>query len=266
MKRDSVLGTLMVAAVLCVVCSVIVSSAAVGLRSRQESNKQLYERTNILLAAGLLDEDEPADTVKVEQLFENIETEIIDLETGKQVEDGILDESYDQKIAAKTPDLSVEIDPEKDLAGIRRREKYSRVYLVKESGKIKQVILPVYGKGLWSTMYGFLAIKSDLKTVGGLTFYSHGETPGLGGEIESQAFKTQWPGKLLYDDEGKLQIEVIKGKVVPGSAKEQHQIDGLSGATITSRGVSNLIRYWVGDAFQPYLTELSQQMSGENNG
>lgn len=254
MQRDSVLGTLTVALVLCVVCSVLVSSAAIGLRPRQERNKQAFEQENILAAAGF-SEDE-IEEQGVESLFENIETQLIDLATGEPVSgDTISEQSYDQRAAAKDVDLSIAIEADQDIAGIKRREKYSRVYLLKEGGQTKTVILPVYGKGLWSTLYGFIALEADLNTVAGLTFYEHAETPGLGGEIDNPRWKAFWPGKQLRAD-GDLKIEVIKGQVNQESPQAAHQVDGLSGATITSRGVSNLVRYWVKYGFGPYLEKL----------
>lgn len=267
MPRDSVGGTLTVAAVLCVVCSVLVSAAAVGLRPRQETNKNRYQKKNILIAAGLYDEDDDDDAI--DELFKNIETRVIDLETGEEVPaDRIEPASYDQRLAAKDPERSVEIPNEDDIAGIGRREKYSKVYLVKGGGgALEKIILPVYGKGLWSTLYGFIALEADLNTIAGLTFYEHKETPGLGGEVESEVWKAKWAGKLLYDESDNLQIEVVKGAVTPDSPKAIYQVDGLSGATITSRGVSNLIRYWIGDAFEPFLDRLEVQApGGSNNG
>ena len=263
MRRDTIGATFLVAAVLCIVCSVLVSAAAVGLRPIQAANKELYQKQNILIAAGMEDPEKTVD-----QLFENIESILVDLETGEPVSEGVVDpETYDPVKAAKNPELSIEIPADKDIAGIKRREKYARVYLVKENGKTTKIILPVYGKGLWSTLYGFLALDADLNTVVGLTFYSHGETPGLGGEVDNPNWKAKWPGKLLRGDSGDVAIEVVKGQVVSGNPKEPHQVDGLTGATITSRGVSNLVRYWVSeDAFGPFLEKIAAETSGGNNG
>ena len=264
MQRDGVLNTFLVAAGLCVFCSIIVSAAAVGLRSKQDENKKRFEKQNILVAAGM-DEDE-VKKGDIDQLFKDIETVIIDLETGSQVGEETVDPAtFDQLKAAKDPDLSVEIAADKDIAGIKRREKYSKVYLFKEGDELKKVILPVYGKGLWSTLYGFIALENDLNTVAGLTFYEHKETPGLGGEVDNPSWKAKWPGKTLRDASGDIKIEVVKGQVVEGSSSANQQVDGLSGATITSRGVSNLIRYWVSeDGFGPYLKKL--KASGGSNG
>ena len=105
-------------------------------------------------------------------------------------------------------------------------------------------------------MYGFLAIDKDINTVRGLGFYEHGETPGLGGEVDNPNWKGIWKGKELYSSDGKLAIEVIKGAVDNSKAKAKHQVDGISGATITVRGVSNLVRYWLGDdGFSHYLAK-----------
>lgn len=254
MQRDGIANTFLVATGLCVVCSLIVSAAAVGLRPRQKANKDRFQKQNILIAAG-----ESEDDVKknLDELFKKIETVIIDIDTGEIVSADVVDpNTFDQVKAAKDPALSVEIADGK-LAGIARREKYSRVYLLKEGNELKKVILPVYGKGLWSTLYGFISLEKDLNTVAGLTFYEHKETPGLGGEVDNPSWKAKWPGKTLRDDSGEIQVEVVKGQVVEGSLSAIHQVDGLSGATITSRGVSNLIRYWVSeDGFGKYLDKL----------
>jgi Na+-transporting NADH:ubiquinone oxidoreductase subunit C len=129
------------------------------------------------------------------------------------------------------------------------------VYLVKgEDGAVSQYIFPVYGKGLWSTLYGFIALQRDLQTVNGITFYEHGETPGLGGEVDNPVWKASWSGKLALTPTGEPQIDVIKGKVDAGTLQPERKVDGLSGATITSVGVEGLVNYWLGpDAFGPFI-------------
>ncbi len=256
MQRNSIAFTLLIAAGLCVVCSALVSTAAVGLKGQQARNKELDRKSNILRAAGLLGPNEQADGKKIDDLFAQIETKIVDLETGEYVTD-VDPAEFDQREAAADPETSVAIPPSEDVAGLKRREKLSAVYLLQQDGKLKTLIMPVYTKGLWSTMYGFFALIGYLRTVQGLGFYQHGETPGLGGEVDNPNWKEQWEGKLAYDDEGDIALRVIKGTVNPNSPDAEYQIDGLSGATITSRGVSNLIDYWLGpDGFGPYLARL----------
>ena len=129
----------------------------------------------------------------------------------------------------------------------------------KQGGAVDQLVLPIYGKGLWSALYGFLALSADGTTVRGITFYEHGETAGLGAEVDNPKWKAIWPGKQVFDESGKIRLEVIKGRVSPTSPTVQYEVDGISGATITSKGVSHLIRYWLGpDAFGPFLEHFHQ--------
>ncbi len=253
MARESVSKTFVVAIVLAAACSLLVSGAAIGLRSMQEANKVRDRKKNILIVAGLYDAK-----AAVEKSFQQIEPRVVDLATGEYAaEDQFDPETFDQRAAAKDPNLSVTIPSEKDLAGIGRREKYSLVYLVKKDDKLDQVILPVDGKGLWSTLYGFLALDGDLNTVKGITFYEHAETPGLGGEVDNPTWKAKWAGKKVYDDKGGVQLVVVKGIADESSP---HQVDGLSGATLTANGVTNLVQYWLGDdGFKKLLERLKSQ-------
>jgi len=269
MARDSVGQTLTVATILCVVCSVLVASAAVGLRSRQEANKAQDQMKNVLIAAGLFDASKNT-AADVNIIFEQrIDKVLIDLETGEPTDAEVVDPAtYDQREAARKPELSAPVQPAGGLGGIKTREKYAFVYQVKnDSDQIEQVVLPVYGRGLWSTLYGFIAVSNDGSTVRGITFYEHGETPGLGGEVDNPRWKALWNGKQLFDETGQVEIEVIKGVVVAETTIAKYQIDGLSGATITSNGVSQLIRYWVGpDGFGPLLEKLRQNGQGVSDG
>jgi Na+-transporting NADH:ubiquinone oxidoreductase subunit C len=154
--------------------------------------------------------------------------------------------------------MSQQLDGEQDIASIRRRADYSTVYVVENpDGSIKTLILPIHGYGLWSTLYGFMALESDLKTVVGLGFYQHAETPGLGGEVDNPNWKAQWTGKVVFDESGEPAISVVKGGVDPSNPNAEHQVDALAGATLTSRGVENLVRFWLGeDGFGPFLEHL----------
>ena len=250
MQRDSIQNTFIVATGVCVFWSVLVSTAAVGLRERQEANKVEERKRNILVAAGLYDAKVPLD-----ESFKQVEAKIVDLETGEFVSESELNpEQYDQRTAAKDPALGVDIEKGDDLAGIKRREKYSFVYLVEKDGKVDQVVLPINGKGLWSTLYGFLSLDDDMKTIRGITFYEHAETPGLGGEVDNPNWKAKWVERLAFDDDGSVRIEVIRGSVDQSRPEAVHQVDGLAGATLTARGVSNLVQYWLGEnGFGPFL-------------
>ncbi|MDH3491327.1 MAG: Na(+)-translocating NADH-quinone reductase subunit C [Gammaproteobacteria bacterium] len=246
--RDSISNTLMVAVGLSLVCSVIVSSAAIVLKPIQEKNEEEFRQQIILDVAGLM---EPGGNI--EELFATIEPRMVELETG-EYSDAVDPATFDALIAAGDPQLGIAIPANKDIAGIGRRAKYAPVYIVKDGTEIDQVILPVYGKGLWSTMQGYLSIAPDGNTVRGLRFYAHAETPGLGDQIDKEPWRAQWVGKLVYDDSDEPQIRVIKGLVPTAAPDARHMIDGLSGATLTANGVTGLVQYWTGPhGFGPYL-------------
>jgi len=257
-SRDSISNTLIVAVGVSLVCSVLVSSAAIVLRPLQEANQNEFRQRIVLEVAGLYDPGVPID-----QQFDNIDARLVDLDTGEYVDD-MDPQSFDPEAAANDPQLAVNIPKEKDIAKIGRRAVYAPVYIVKDGGEPQQYILPVRGKGLWSTLYGYLSVEPDGRTVKGLRFYEHAETPGLGDQIEREAWLAQWPGRQLFDEEGDPQIEVVRGTVQPGP-DAIHQVDGLSGATLTADGVTNLIRYWTGShGFGPYLANISSE--GNDNG
>ena len=116
------------------------------------------------------------------------------------------------------------------------------------------MILPIEGYGLWSTLYGFIALEENGNDIYGLQFYQHGETPGLGAEVDNPRWKALWNGKKLRDDDGDLQITVAKA---PPAAGQDYYIDALAGATLTSRGVHNLVRFWMGEqGYGPFLERL----------
>lgn len=250
-SNDGIKKTLTVALLLCVVCSVIVSTAAVVLKPAQEANQALDRKRNILAAAGMLDEGS-----SVDELFAQVETRVVDLRTGRFT-DEVEPQNYDQRSAAKDPALSDALGAGEDPAKILRKAHYAPVYLFKDAqGGLDRIVLPVRGYGLWGQLYGFIALESDAQTVAGLGFYEHKETPGLGGEVDNPRWKAHWPGKQVYRD-GDVAIEVIKGTVDPAAANAEYKVDGLAGATLTTRGVSNLVQYWLGDnGFAPFLANL----------
>ncbi len=240
MGSSSTAKTLTVATLLCVVCSFFVSTSVVLLRPAQQRNKALDLKKNLLVSAGLINAG--ADKATIENSFAKLKPFVVDLDNGLLQEDiNVL--KYDQRRAMTDATRSKAIVD--DIAGIKRRELLSKVYFSFKNGNVDMIILPVYGKGLWSTMYGFLALDSDFNTVRGMGFYEHGETPGLGGEIDNPNWKKLWVGKKIYGAAGELRIEVIKGKVDLSRDGSIHQIDGISGATLTSNGVGNMLRYWM---------------------
>jgi Na+-transporting NADH:ubiquinone oxidoreductase subunit C len=261
-NKDSMKNIIVVSLAVCFVCSIVVSSAAVFLKPQRLANKDLDRNRNILEAAGLYDKAS-GQQVNIAEQFEKFEIRLVDLQEKRVLSDleasdlGIDPASYDQRKAAKDPEISKELETAEDIASISRRARYSTIYLLKDdSGDIEKVVLPLHGYGLWSILYGFIAVKGDMNTVSGITFYEHGETAGLGGEVDNPAWKGLWPGKSLYKGD-EVGLRVIKGNANPANSNFDYQIDGLSGATLTSKGVENMVVYWMGDeGFGPILDDL----------
>jgi Na+-transporting NADH:ubiquinone oxidoreductase subunit C len=264
-QRESNAQTFIVATVLCVVCSLFVSGAAVALKKRQEANALLDQQKNIIDAAGLAKGQYGVtagglSTDQIKGLFKQVTPYIVDLDTGEFVTDvnGLDVDQYDPREAVNKSDLREDIVNPEFNPGEKYREKYAKVYVISDAKtkEFQQIVLPVYGKGLWSTLYGYLALKKDLNTIQGLTFYKHAETPGLGGEVDNPSWKLQWEGKELYNPEGVPTAGLAKGAAPLGN---KYEVDGLTGATITSRGVTNLIRYWASDdGYKPFLTHIKE--------
>jgi len=249
--------TMVVVLAVCLVCSIIVSGAAVGLRPIQIANKEADKQNNILAVAGL-------DTDKsVQEIFaSNIQTKLVDLATG-EFATGVDASSYDQRKAAKDPATSVKLTADQNVAKIGRRANLATVYLVSDdNGQLQRIILPVHGAGLWSTMYAFVAVQADGNTIDAITYYDQGETPGLGGEVENPRWRNLFVGKELFDENGNPAIKIVKGQAAAGS---KHEVDGLSGATLTSVGVEHTFTFWLGEqGFGPFLSKVRE--GALNNG
>ncbi|WP_299373902.1 Na(+)-translocating NADH-quinone reductase subunit C [uncultured Kiloniella sp.] len=244
---DSVGKTVVVAVTLCLVASMIVSAVAVSLRPVQEINKLKDKQINILQVAGLY-----SPGTDVTEAFKVFEPHVLELATGEFTDQFDVN-TFDDRAAADDPELSVELTD--DPASIGRQAKFVTVYLLRnEDGSLDKVILPLHGYGLWSTLYGFIAVEENANDIFGLQFYSHAETPGLGAEVDNPRWKSLWRGKKLYDENDVLQITVAK--TAPPAGQEFH-VDALAGATLTSNGVDNLVRFWMGKAgYAPFLESV----------
>ena len=256
-QRSSVGYTIGFAAVVCVVCAVLVSTAAVTLRDLQQANAELYRKINVLQAAGLAAPGEALERAEVERRFASFEVVAIDLESG-EVADDVDVATYDQRRAVGDPSASHA--GERNAAQITRVPNRVLAYRqLDDAGRVELLVLPIEGKGLWSTLYGYLALGSDLTTVRGLTYYEHAETAGLGGEVDNPRWKALWPGRKVYDEDGDVAIEVVRGNAGPPQT-DPYRVDGLSGATITSRGVTAMLELWLGpQGYGPYLQRLKKE-------
>ena len=252
-KREGVTRTLLVAFVVSLVCSSLVASAAVVLKPLQEANAQLDARKNVLDVAGVLDLSRD-----INEQFGAIDTRVVDLETGAYRQD-VDPDAFDPHEARKHPERSVAVPAAIDVARVGRRAEHALVYLVRDGDSVTRIILPVFGYGLWSTMYGFLALEPDGNTVADIVFYSHAETAGIGDFVSKPKWRSLWLGKRAFDEEGQLLLRVVKGRVSPDDPLADYHVDGVSGATLTGNGVTNLIQYWLGPhGYGPYLRNIQR--------
>ena len=235
--------SILFAAVVCVVAAGLLSFASTKLRPLQEANAKLDKQKNVLVALKVGRDGErygteqvkafyadTADQATVQKLYETyVRAGVVDLATGDVVEGA---------------------DPEAIGPG------QAPIWSLVKDGKVEAVAIDAIGKGLWSTLYGFLALESDFNTVRGITFYSHGETAGLGARIEEGWFQDGFVGKKIYDENGALvSVSVAKG----ATAKGEHEVDGISGATLTCKGVTGLLA----NELKAYGKWIEKNRSGE---
>jgi Na+-transporting NADH:ubiquinone oxidoreductase subunit C len=259
--KEGIGNVLTVAIVMCLVCSIIVAGAAVNLRPAQQLNKELDKKQNILRAAGMLPAKATVDAEGrgVEELFGQFSVRAVDLASGRFVADFDVDD-YNERRAARDPASSRDLSNAEDIATLGRLENVALIYIMENDAGIERVVLPVRGYGLWGTLYGFLALEGDLRTISGLAFYDQKETPGLGGEVDNPRWKAQWVGVQLFDDAGEPAVRLVKTRSASGSEAAAYEVDALSGATLTTRGVENLVRFWAGDlGFRPFLENLKAE-------
>lgn len=265
--KNSNASTLVTALVLCLVCSVLVSAVAVGLKPKQQENARLDLNKNILVAAGKFNPETESSSVIAER-FDDFEVRLVNLQTGKFATEqelsaaGITDvNSYNVASAARTPNMSTSLD--NDIAKIGGKPNFAKVYIERDAaGELNQIVLPIHGAGLWGPIFGLLTLDKDLNTIKGVNFYQHKETPGLGSRIEEPQWQATWVDKELYNEDGSMKMAVTKA----GTAREG-QVDGISGATLTIRGVNNLLQFWMGDnGFKPFLDNLKAGTAGNGEG
>ena len=233
--------------VVCLVCAALVSFSAVSLKDKQVANKLLDQQTKILEASGLL-EKAGKDIVKTYNEF--VDARMIDLDSGEFIEGDVI--NFDERRNARDKTLSIK--PENDLAGINRRSNTAVVYLVKdETGTVNTIVLPIIGSGLWDLMYGYVGLESDLNTVKSVIYSDHKETPGLGAEVLNPKWKALWPGKKIYNSAGEVKAQLVKGGA---KADDIHGVDALSGATLTSNGVTHTFQFWFGaEGYAPFIAK-----------
>lgn len=254
MHNDTLTKTLLVTIGLCLLCSLIVSTASVALAPLQEQNKKDELNVSILRVAGIYRPDIP-----VEDLFAQVQTKIVNLSEGVYV-DTPKPDNFDMVDSARNPDFGTPLPDAADIAGINYLPRYAKIHLIYSEDKLDKIVLPIYGYGLWSMLYGFITLESDANTVYALKFYQHGETPGLGGRVDDPKWQALWRGKKVYGINSKPKLSVVKGQVSKSDFSFAYKVDGLSGATLTGRGVDHMVHFWFGQ--MGYRKFLEKQFYG----
>jgi len=258
MRKDSPLRALLTVLVTAVVCSFFVSASVVLLRPIQLNNKLLERSGNVLSLTGLLPADGEIGEERLLELFKSLDARVVN------IDDAALDSAFDPytfdgRKASADPELSIAVPPGEDIASLGRRSQYKTIYLVWKDGRVDRVVLPIRGAGMWSMIYGYIALESDFNTIAGVKFYEQNETPGLGDQIATPHWQSKWVGKQLFDAQGEMLFRVAEGPVKEGASGAEYQVDALTGATITANAVSALVRYWFGPhGYGPLLAQLRE--------
>ena len=259
MNTDKPQTAFLVVVAVAFVCSVLVSLSAIGLRPIQERNALIERSRNIVALSGLFEPGVSLSGEEVLSAVRQMDARVINIDTG-EFEDSIDPAEFDPRAAALDPDLGAAIPPEQDLAQLGRRSRYEIVHIVWEDNEIKRVILPIVGQGMWSTLYGYIALENDFTTIAAATFYEQAETAGLGDRITDPDWLANWQGRALFGNDGRFRFRVAAGPVDPESAAAEHEVDGISGASVTGNAVSRLVRYWFGpDGYEPFLANIRNE-------
>ena len=240
MSNGSPRKALLVVILTAAVCSSLVSAAVVILRPIQLDNQMLVQGRNIIQLTGHLPAEQKLGDEQLLELFKSLDARLVNLDEAR-FDDAFDPRLFDMRRAVNDPELGVAVPAGMDLASLGRRSRYAPVYLVWRGDQLDRIILPVRGAGMWSMIYGYIALQADLNTVAGMTFYEQNETPG----------------REVYNDQGKPVFRVSDDTVRPGSDAVRFEVDALSGATVTANAVTALIRYWFGEnGYGPFLSWL----------
>ena len=224
----------MYSAAITVVCGGLLAFAAVSLKPMQDANIAMEQKKNILSSVLTLKEGENIDEI----YSKKVNGFVIDFEGN--VKDGMKPEQV--IIAAEYKKLP--------------KDRLLPVYEFRnDSNKVEFAVMPVYGYGLWNNIWGFVAVKSDFNTIQGVKFQHAGETPGLGARIESEEIQERFKGKQIFDNGTLTAVAIQKGE---GNNYDQelHKVDGMSGATLTGKGVNNMLKDYLA-CYEKYLKKNS---------
>lgn len=258
MGNDSPIKAILVVLLTAVVCSSLVSAAVVVLRPIQLNNQLLDRSRNIMVLTGLLPADKIPEDEEMLGLFKSLDTRMVNIDDGR-FDNSVDPNTFDMRRAVNDVELGTAVPSDDDVASIGRRSRYAPVYMVWGDQGLDRIILPVRGAGMWSMLYGYIAIDGDFNTIAGMSFYEQNETPGLGDQIAHPHWLEQWRGKQVYDEQGLPRFHVSESEVIAGSVSAPYQVDGLTGATVTGNAVTGVVRYWFGPhGYQGFLDHMKE--------
>jgi Na+-transporting NADH:ubiquinone oxidoreductase subunit C len=240
--------------ILTVVLGLLLSGTSQVLGPLQRKAEELDTKKQILGA--VIDSDQ-LKSMKPEEVLSFYETRIsskvVDME-GNEVE----------KDADGNPVVAEKVNIGKNYKMAPEKRLYP-VFMFHTEGNednVESYVLPVYGAGLWDEIWGYVALETDLNTIGGVTFSHRGETPGLGARITNLAVQQRYQGKEIFDESGNLQsVSMQKGEGKDYSS-DKHKVDGLSGATITANGVNNMLKNYL-NHYNAYLEKQKSSKSSD---
>lgn len=247
LPNESRIKTVLVAFLVSAVCAALVSVATVVLRPIQAANRAAEEQARIeALVQGI-----PGMEELLAQSGGSLSTVVVDLETGRAAQD-VTPATLDS--ALSDPGHWTGLAPGQDLAGIGHRPDFAQVFLLRDGEKVSLVLLPLSGQGYGGRIDAMLALRGDTNTIAGIAITDHSETPGLGARIEESSWQASFPGTELRDESGEMRFRVARG-----DASGVHEVDGITGATRTGRGVTQMVRFWLGpDGYGPLLDAIER--------
>ncbi len=254
MDNESPAKAILVVTVTALLCSILVSSAAVFLQPLQKAYADIERIRYLVQLSGLVDSDADLSEFAIVSAYQDVTPRLIDLETGS-FDQNLDPQSFEDPDTADELQQLVSIPAELDSARLELRPRWISVYQVETDSALPRLIFPIYGQGMWSTIYGYLALEGDLNTIADVVFYEHEETAGIGDQIQRPAWLVGWRGKKLYDEQGQLQFDI--GSIDVDSPEYDYRVDGIAGATVTVDGVADLVRYWFGPhGYAPFISRF----------
>ncbi len=247
LPNESRAKTIVVAFLVSAICAALVSGATVMLRPIQAANRAAEEQARIAaLVKGI-----PGMATLLEEAGGSLSSVVIDLESGRAAT-GVTSATLETALA--DPANWSAIDPGRDLAGLGQRPDFAQVYLLRDGDRVSLALLPVAGQGYGGRIEAVIALRGDRNTIAGIAVTRHSETPGLGARIEESSWQAGFPGTELRDEAGEMRF-----RVAHGPASGVHEVDGITGATRTGRGVTQMVRFWLGpDGYGPLLDAIGR--------